>query len=42
MDVVAGLRKEPYPLQDGMLVAPSRPGIGLEWDEGLVARHRMT
>jgi len=41
MDVVAGLRKEAYPLEDGMIVAPARPGIGLEWDEELVARHRV-
>jgi len=41
MDVFAGLRKEPYPLKEGMLVPPTRPGIGLEWDEALVARHRL-
>jgi L-alanine-DL-glutamate epimerase-like enolase superfamily enzyme len=41
MDVFAGLRKEPYPLKDGMIVPPARPGIGLEWNEALVARHRI-
>jgi L-alanine-DL-glutamate epimerase-like enolase superfamily enzyme len=42
MDVAAGLRSEPYPLVDGMITAPARPGIGLEWDEANVARHRLT
>jgi mandelate racemase len=42
MDVAAGLRSEPYPLVDGMITAPARPGIGLEWDEAKVARHRLT
>lgn len=41
MDVAAKLRTEHYPLQDGMLVPPARPGIGFEWDEALVARYRM-
>jgi mandelate racemase len=40
MDVAAGLRREPYPLEGGMIVPPARPGIGLEWDEARVARHR--
>lgn len=42
MDVAAGLRTEPYRLEDGMLAPPARPGIGLEWDEAKVARHRVT
>ena len=42
MDVAAGLRREDYPLQDGRILAPARPGIGLEWDEAAVARHRAT
>jgi mandelate racemase len=41
MDVAAQLRTEPYPLKDGMIVPPSRPGIGLEWDEAKVARYRI-
>jgi mandelate racemase len=41
MDVAAGLRKEPYALKDGMILASARAGIGLEWDEDLVARHRV-
>ncbi|MBS0640794.1 MAG: enolase C-terminal domain-like protein [Acetobacteraceae bacterium] len=42
MDVAAGLRSEPYPLVDGMLTPPDRPGIGLEWDAAMVARYRVT
>jgi mandelate racemase len=41
MDVAAGLRKQPSVLKDGMIVPPSGPGIGLEWDEALVARYRV-
>lgn len=41
MDVAAGLRQETYPLKDGMLIPPARPGIGFNWDEALVARHRQ-
>jgi mandelate racemase len=41
MDVAAGLRRADYPLADGLLTAPERPGIGLEWDEEKVARHRV-
>ncbi|HVZ08283.1 enolase C-terminal domain-like protein [Rhodopila sp.] len=40
MDVAAKLRREPYPLENGMVTPPDRPGIGLEWDEAAVARHR--
>ena len=42
MDVAAGLRREPYPLEDGMIAPPGRPGIGIEWDEAAVARHRAS
>jgi mandelate racemase len=42
MDVAAQLRREPYPLEDGMISPPVRPGIGLEWDNASVARHRVT
>jgi mandelate racemase len=40
MDVAAELRREPFPLVDGMLTPPDRPGIGIEWDEARVARCR--
>ncbi len=29
---------EPFPLADGHLVVPDRPGLGIEWDERSVAR----
>ena len=42
MDVAAQLRGEPYPVTDGMISPPARPGIGLEWDEARVTRHRAS
>ncbi len=41
MDVAAGLRSVPFPLVNGMITPPDRPGIGLEWDEDKVARYRL-
>jgi mandelate racemase len=41
MDVAAGLRQEPFPLQNGMITPPDRPGLGIEWDEEKVARYRV-
>jgi mandelate racemase len=35
------LLREPYELHGGMLHIPERPGIGLEWDEEVVERHRV-
>jgi mandelate racemase len=32
--------REPFPLKDGMLSIPDRPGAGLEWDEDAVKRYR--
>jgi mandelate racemase len=32
---------EPYARRDGHLVIPDKPGAGLEWNEGAVARHRV-
>jgi mandelate racemase len=29
---------EPFPLKDGHLVVPDRPGVGIEWDETAVVR----
>ena len=34
------LLREPFTLENGRLVIPDRPGIGLEWDEGAVERYR--
>ncbi|MBO0729277.1 MAG: hypothetical protein J2P57_08455, partial [Acidimicrobiaceae bacterium] len=31
---------EPFPLREGQLTVPDRPGAGLEWDEDAVARFR--
>ncbi|MBO0689761.1 MAG: mandelate racemase [Candidatus Dormibacteraeota bacterium] len=32
---------EPFPVRDGRLTVPDRPGAGLEWDEDAVARFRQ-
>ena len=29
--------QEPYTLKDGMLEIPNRPGLGLDWNEDVVA-----
>ena len=34
------LLREPFRLEDGRLIIPDRPGIGLEWDEDAVDRYR--
>ena len=31
--------QQPYELEDGKLVIPERPGLGLEWNEKAVAAH---
>jgi mandelate racemase len=41
LDVANGLQSEPWPLVDGTLTPPARPGIGIEWDIAAVARHRV-
>lgn len=41
MDVVGKLLVQPYPLVDGMLTPPDRPGLGMEWDEEMVNKHRI-
>ncbi len=33
---------EPYPVRAGAIEIPDRPGLGLEWDEDAVARHRIS
>lgn len=40
MDVAGVLLREDYPVADGMLTPPQRPGIGIEWDESAIARYR--
>ena len=33
--------REPFPIVDGHIVVPNRPGIGLEWDEQAVAKYAI-
>lgn len=33
------LLREPYAVRGGMLQIPDRPGLGLDWDEAVVAHH---
>ncbi len=33
--------KEPYPVVDGALQIPDRPGVAMEWDEDAVARYAV-
>ena len=40
LDVANGLQAEPWPLLDGTLTPPARPGIGIEWDVAAIARYR--
>jgi mandelate racemase len=32
--------KEPFPVEDGFIEIPDRPGSGIEWDEAAVKRYR--
>jgi len=32
--------KEPFPVKDGFIEIPDRPGSGIEWDEAAVKRYR--
>jgi mandelate racemase len=41
LDAAAGLRREPLAMRDGMVTPWDAPGIGLEWNEDEVARHRI-
>ena len=41
LDVASGLQSEPWPLVAGTMTPPARPGIGIEWDDGAVARHQV-
>ena len=40
MDAAGGLRQAPLHIKDGMLTPWDTPGIGLEWRDDMVARHR--
>jgi mandelate racemase len=41
LDAAGGLRHAPLQLKDGMPMLWDTPGIGLEWREDMVARHRV-
>lgn len=41
LDAASQLLRENYPVIDGTLTPPERPGIGIEWNEAAVARHRV-
>ncbi len=41
LDVASALQRESWPLVDGMLTPPARPGLGIEWDMAAIARHRV-
>lgn len=40
MDAAGGLRRAPLKVRDGMVTPWDSPGIGLEWDDARVQRHR--
>lgn len=40
LDAAGALRRAPLALRDGCLVPWDAPGIGIEWNEDLLARHR--
>ncbi len=41
LDVANGLQSESWPIVDGLLTPPARPGIGIEWDLAAIARYRV-
>lgn len=41
LDAAGGLRRAPLALHDGMVLPWDSPGIGLEWVDEAVARHRI-
>lgn len=40
LDAAGGLRRAPLDLQDGCVTPWDAPGLGIEWDDDAVARHR--
>jgi mandelate racemase len=42
VDWASPILREPLRIVDGAVVAPDRPGNGLEWDEEAVGRYRLT
>jgi len=41
LDAAGGLRRAPLTLRDGMVTPWDTPGIGLEWVDEAVTRHRI-
>ena len=41
LDAAGGVRQAPLQLKDGMLIPWDTPGIGMEWREDMVTRHRL-
>jgi mandelate racemase len=41
MDWTSLILREPYRIEKGMVCAPDRPGLGLDWDEDKVKRYRL-
>jgi mandelate racemase len=33
--------KDPFPVHDGRIEIPNRPGVGIEWDERAIDRYRI-
>jgi mandelate racemase len=42
LDHAAPILEQPLEISDGHALIPDRPGIGLEWDEAAVRRHRVS
>lgn len=42
MDWASLILREPYAVENGMVCAPDRPGLGLEWDEEKIKRYRVS
>jgi mandelate racemase len=41
MDVAGALLRERFEVKDGALAPPARPGLGIEWDQAAVEKHRV-
>lgn len=41
MDAVGAMLREPFPLVNGMITPPARPGVGMEWQAEAVERYRV-
>jgi mandelate racemase len=41
VDWAAPVLAEPFPIVNGTLTPPDRPGTGLQWDDQAVARYRI-